>query len=94
MADIIIHNATILTLDVQDTFYYPGTLEIKDDKILRVYRGHPDEDALSRAETVIDGTDALVMPGLVDLHFHTSVAKVDDPIRLSRSTRKDFGKAS
>jgi len=77
MCDTIICNATILTLDGQDTFYYPGTVELKDDKIARVCRGQAEDDVVANAGTVIDGTDKLVMPGLVDLHFHTSVAKVD-----------------
>lgn len=72
---IIIHNATVLTLDDDDKFYYPGTVEIKDDRIFRVYAGDPNPDDVAAATTVIDGTDKLVMPGLVDLHFHTSVAK-------------------
>lgn len=72
---IIIHNATILTLDDNDSFYYPGTVEIKDDRIVRVYAGDPDPGFDDASTTVIDGTDKLVMPGLVDLHFHTSVAK-------------------
>lgn len=78
---ITIQNATILTLDDSDTFYYPGAIEILDDKIVDIYQWPRSEDDTyenSSAENVIivDGTDKLVMPGLVDLHFHTSVAKV------------------
>lgn len=74
---IIITNATILTLDAQDTFLYPGILEIRDD---RIYSIRSDSvaigDEFEGTTEVIDGTDKLVMPGLVDLHFHTAIAKV------------------
>ena len=79
MTRIIIQNATILTLDDQDTFYYPGSIEIRNDKILRIGDWSPDavQDEYAGETTIIDGTDKLGMPGLVDLHFHTSVAKVN-----------------
>lgn len=74
---IIITNATILTLDDQDTFLYPGILEIRDDRIYNIRQGSTaTEDDYNGATEIIDGTDKLVMPGLVDLHFHTSIAKV------------------
>ncbi|KUI70216.1 5'-deoxyadenosine deaminase [Cytospora mali] len=73
---IIITNATILTLDAKDTFLYPGILEIRDDKIYSIHEGSATgQDDYDGETEVIDGTDKLVMPGLVDLHFHTSIAK-------------------
>lgn len=80
---IIITNATILTLDGQDTFLYPSVLEIRDDRIYDIREGSTallDDDYNGPTE-VIDGTDKLVMPGLVDLHFHTSIAKVSGQAR-------------
>lgn len=74
---IIIENATILTLDAKDTFLYPGVLEIRDDRIHDIREGTAaDQDDYNGETEVIDGTDKLVMPGLIDLHFHTSIAKV------------------
>ncbi|TPX06984.1 uncharacterized protein E0L32_011129 [Thyridium curvatum] len=76
MVRTIIYNASILTLDVADSFYYPGTVEIENDRIIKVYSGKPGDETLNDPSAVLlDGTDKLVMPGLVDLHFHTSVAK-------------------
>lgn len=79
MTRIIIQNVTILSLDDEDTFFYPGVLEVRDDKIYSVGEWTP--GAIAEEYTgktiIIDGTDKLVMPGLVDLHFHTSVAKVN-----------------
>lgn len=78
---LIITNATILTLDAKDTFFYPGVLEIRDDRIYSICEGSTADlqDNFDGETKVIDGTDKLVMPGLVDLHFHTSIAKVDTP---------------
>jgi 5-methylthioadenosine/S-adenosylhomocysteine deaminase len=77
MARTIIYGASILTLDDEDSFYYPGTVEIEGDCIAKIYHGYPSDEVLSDPSiTTIDGTNKLVMPGFVDLHFHTSVAKV------------------
>jgi 5-methylthioadenosine/S-adenosylhomocysteine deaminase len=78
MTRVLIQNVTVLTLDDQDTFYYPGTLEIRNDIIFAIgpYSATAVLDKYNGETTVIDGTDKLVMPGLVGLHFHTSVAKV------------------
>jgi 5-methylthioadenosine/S-adenosylhomocysteine deaminase len=78
MTRIIIQNTSILTLDDEDKFYYPGFIEIRKDEIFNL--GHWSEDKVFAeydGETIIiNGKDKIVMPGLVDLHFHTSVAKV------------------
>ena len=78
MTRIIVQNATILTLDDQDTFHYPGFIEIRDDEIFNLGEWSLNKivDEYAGETTIIDGTDKLAMPGLVDLHFHTSVAKV------------------
>ncbi|OKL59467.1 hypothetical protein UA08_05321 [Talaromyces atroroseus] len=76
MSRIVIYNASILTLDEDDNFYYPGSVEIENDRIVKIYSGNPTDEVLSDPSiTLLDGTDKLIMPGLVDLHFHTSVAK-------------------
>ncbi|KAE8446344.1 hypothetical protein EG329_012093 [Mollisiaceae sp. DMI_Dod_QoI] len=66
MTRIIIQNTTILTLDDQDTFYYPGSIEIRDDKIFYIGAFNPEEilTEYNAETTIIDGTDKLVMPGL------------------------------
>ncbi|RDW77666.1 N-ethylammeline chlorohydrolase [Coleophoma cylindrospora] len=77
MTRILIENTTILTLDDVDTFYYPGFVDIRNDKIYAIGASSVDSvDNGYHGETIrIDGTDKMVMPGLVDLHFHTAVAK-------------------
>lgn len=72
---LIIRNVSVLPLDERDNFYYPATVVIEDDIISSISEDeqHAPEDEVPT--TVIDGTDKLLMPGLVDLHFHTGVAK-------------------
>lgn len=78
MGRTVITNASILTLDENDTFFYPGYLEIRNSQIYSLGPFSHDFQPTTYDDgetTIIDGTDKLVMPGLVDLHFHTSVAK-------------------
>lgn len=92
MTRIIIQNVTILPLDDEDTFFYPGLLEIRDDKIFSISKWTPGAiaDDYTGETIIIDGTDKLVMPGLVDLHFHTSVAKVHClPVCWKKSMEKE-----
>lgn len=78
MGRIIIKNATVLTLNAQDSFFYPGYVEIRDDRIYKLGQWSDDTDINEDdgEALVIDGRDKLIMPGMVDLHFHTSIAKV------------------
>ncbi|KAL1649615.1 hypothetical protein SLS58_001672 [Diplodia intermedia] len=71
MSRIVIRNASILTLDDDDTLLYPATLVIENDRIVDMFEGEKDLTSATPT-TTIDGTDKLVMPGLIDLHFHTS----------------------
>ncbi|KAI0176982.1 n-ethylammeline chlorohydrolase [Pestalotiopsis sp. NC0098] len=77
MGRIIIKNATVLTLNAQDSFFYPGYVEIRDDRIYKLGQWSDDTDINEDdgEALVIDGRDKLIMPGMVDLHFHTSIAK-------------------
>jgi len=71
---IIINNATVLTLNDADDAYFGGHLAIDGDRIVAVgdgrWPGTP-----GPADTVIDATGKLAMPGLVDLHYHTAIGK-------------------
>ncbi|KAH6891167.1 n-ethylammeline chlorohydrolase [Thelonectria olida] len=60
MERIIIYNTTILTLDDDDSFYYPGTVEIEGDRITSIYHGSPSNELLNDSTvTLLDGTDKL-----------------------------------
>ncbi|SFH06195.1 5-methylthioadenosine/S-adenosylhomocysteine deaminase [Halopelagius inordinatus] len=67
--DILIHDATVLTVDEKNRLYRNGTVVVDEGTIREVRPSEPgDADAV--AETVIDGSGRLVMPGLVNAHAH------------------------
>ena len=70
---IIIKNGTVVTMNDADDVIFGGTVVIEDDRITDV---GPAADVAGRTDesgaTVIDATDKAVMPGLVDLHYHTA----------------------
>lgn len=68
-ADIVIQNATILTVDPERRVITDGTLVIEKDRIKDIGKS----EALAGrydARRVFDGRGTLVMPGIVNLHFH------------------------
>ncbi|KAK4705554.1 hypothetical protein P7C70_g636, partial [Phenoliferia sp. Uapishka_3] len=76
MGRIVIENVSILTLDDQDRFINRGALVMEGSNISQVVDRPTLEEAERRqGDTLIDGTDKVAMPGLVDLHFHTACAK-------------------
>jgi len=67
--DIMIQDATILTVDKDRRVITNGAIVIEKDRIKDIGKS----DELTRkyqAAKVIDGSDKLVMPGLVDMHLH------------------------
>ena len=67
--DILIHDATVLTVDEDNHLYRNGTVVVEDGMIREVRSSKPD-DSKSAAEAVIDGRDRLLMPGLINAHAH------------------------
>ena len=61
----LIKGGVVLTLDPQLGDFSPGDVLIEDGKIVRVGRGLDAADA-----RVVDGRNAIVMPGFVDTHRH------------------------
>jgi 5-methylthioadenosine/S-adenosylhomocysteine deaminase len=72
--DLIIQNGHILTMEGKGVgFIENGAVAIKDNTIQAV--GTIDEIKREyQAERVIDATNKLVMPGLIDAHIHTGIA--------------------
>jgi len=68
-ANILIHDAMVLTVDDQNHLYRNGTVVVDEGSIREVRPSEPD-DADAAAATVIDGSDRLVMPGLINAHAH------------------------
>jgi 5-methylthioadenosine/S-adenosylhomocysteine deaminase len=73
---LLIEHGSVLTMNDNDDLIEDGAVLIEDDRIVDV---GTTEDVRSRHDLegvrVIDATDKAVLPGLVDLHFHTAIGK-------------------
>ena len=70
---IVIRGGTVLTLNDADEVHFGGTVVIEGDRIARVAAAGETVDAGGARE--IDAAGKIVMPGLVDLHYHTALGK-------------------
>ncbi len=71
---IVINNGIILTLNDAEDVHFGGHVVLTGDRITHVGPGSFDGEA-QPGDRVIDAKDRIVMPGLVDLHYHTALAK-------------------
>jgi 5-methylthioadenosine/S-adenosylhomocysteine deaminase len=69
----IIRNVRVLTMDPQGTEHARATVAVEDGVITVVDPGHAPAVAVGSDVREIDGAGHLVMPGLVNAHFHSSV---------------------
>lgn len=70
MRQIYIKNAFIVTMNKDSQVYSSGEILIENDRILGVGKVDP---SLVRPEAeIVDGTDKIIMPGLINTHVHTS----------------------
>jgi 5-methylthioadenosine/S-adenosylhomocysteine deaminase len=71
---IVINGGTVLTVNDADDVHFGGHVVLDGDRIAAVgagdYPGGPEAGT-----EVIDATGMIVMPGLVDLHYHTAIGK-------------------
>lgn len=70
----LIRGALIVTLDADDRILQSGDILIEDGLISAV--GEIDPGVVANCDRVIDGTDRLVMPGLVNAHTHSPLSVV------------------
>jgi len=75
MADIIIKNGTVITVDGERRVIENGAVAITGDRIVAVGKT---EDVLAahQAPEVIDATHKVIMPGLIDGHAHAGHALI------------------
>jgi 5-methylthioadenosine/S-adenosylhomocysteine deaminase len=69
-------------MDERNTIYDPGNILVEDDKIVAVGK---DAGNGHRIDTRIDAHNMVVMPGIVDTHFHSSIlhrGAIDDMLYL------------
>jgi 5-methylthioadenosine/S-adenosylhomocysteine deaminase len=74
MSRIIIRDGMVLTLDDANTYHANGTVVIEGDHIVTVSAGSQEIRPLP-GDTVINASGKIVMPGLIDLHYHTALGK-------------------
>jgi 5-methylthioadenosine/S-adenosylhomocysteine deaminase len=73
---LIIRDGIVVTMNDQDDVHFNGTVVIEGNRIIDV--GPTDEVAQRQHDdgaTVIDARGKAIMPGLVDLHYHTALGK-------------------
>lgn len=68
---IIVSNGIVVTLNDADDVFFGGSVVIENDRIVDVADGSVAADGAR----VIDASDRIVMPGLVDFHYHTALGK-------------------
>ncbi|WP_430244185.1 amidohydrolase family protein [Neorhizobium sp. DAR64861/K0K2] len=74
MSRLIIENGMILTLDEVGTYHEQGTVIVENDRIQAIVpKG--ETVASQTGDTLIDASDKIIMPGLIDLHYHTAIGK-------------------
>jgi len=79
---ILIRNGIIVTMDPQRRVIEEGAIVTKDGRISAV--GKTDEVSKEmRVDKTIDAKNKIIMPGLIDLHYHTALARgVSDGLPL------------
>ena len=84
VADILLVNAIVLSMDEEMHQYEPGAVAIAGDRILAVGEQAEIENKYSAAQ-VVDCEGRILMPGLVDAHTHvpmTLMRGLADDVRL------------
>ncbi len=71
---IVIRNGTIVTLNDAEDVHFGATLTIEDGRIASV-DSSPSESGRDDDARIIDASGKIVMPGLIDLHYHTALGK-------------------
>ena len=69
---IVVRNGTVVTLNERADVYHGGHVVIRGDRIMLAGEGSEPEVGAART---IDASGLFVMPGLVDLHFHTAIER-------------------
>jgi 5-methylthioadenosine/S-adenosylhomocysteine deaminase len=70
---LILEGGTVLTLNDGDEVVFEGSVVIDGDRVTSVLG--PGDPVPRDGATTIDATGKIVMPGLIDLHYHTAIAK-------------------
>jgi 5-methylthioadenosine/S-adenosylhomocysteine deaminase len=71
---ILIKNGIVVTMDDAGTIYDDGAVVLEQDKIVAVGKTG-DIEKQFKGDVIIDARKKAVMPGLVDLHYHSSLGR-------------------
>lgn len=72
MNNIIIYGGSILTMDQLNTVHTPGWVLVSGDRIVDLGKGQPPRKVITRATKMINATNKVVLPGLINGHTHLS----------------------
>lgn len=70
MTRILIENGVVLTGEPDVETIHRGYLVIEDDIISKIGAGDPPDAVSRQAGEILDASDSLVMPGMVNAHIH------------------------
>jgi 5-methylthioadenosine/S-adenosylhomocysteine deaminase len=72
MSRIVITHGTVVTMDDDRRVHFGGHVILDGDRLVAVGPGDP---VTEPGDEIIDATGMVVMPGLIDLHYHTALGK-------------------
>src|SRR5690625_3637940 len=67
---IIILDTTIITME-NNKAVMNGSIVVEDGKVAMITQGNLTEKQLNNADEVIDGRNQVVIPGLINAHYHS-----------------------
>ena len=70
MRSLLIHGATVLSVDRQQTIYNDGAVYVEDDRIVAVGDTQELLARYANAHRIIDGTGKVICPGFISTHTH------------------------
>ena len=69
-ADLLIINGMVLTMNPHNEVLTSAGIAVKGGHIVEIGASAEIQEAFS-ADEILDASDHILMPGLVDTHFHT-----------------------
>ena len=82
IVDLLIHNAIIVTINSRKEIIEGGSIAIDNGKLLEICETKKIQELFS-GKKVVDASGKIVMPGLINLHYHSEI--------FSRGLGKDLG---
>lgn len=70
MAQIFLKNAYVVTMDEQERVFAKGSILVQDDRIVAV--GDIPQSLIMPEAQVLDCSNKIILPGLINTHVHTS----------------------